>query len=302
MPVLSKPIVKNVQKSPYSEARCISIDTLCDRFYQDTVPGYKKRARGNKLEDLCNVYRPSRRREEHKRSGDERLERMEDNLARLVDLGWKCWIQQKVMMNAMICASLPQIMQEDLQPRMEYLLNKFGVDELKPEVLIKATRRLGKTTCAALFITAYANSQPDAQADIYSVARRTSVMFLAKIVKLLVQLHGGRTDFIKKYNQEEFVFINECGTLATIHSYPAASKIDIPIHLEIIITILKCVARAHSLSHFIFFVISFFPIVPKLGVAHIKDKGTKPKIQVQLIIQYFLTNVLYIYTTDITPL
>ena len=254
MPVQSKP------QHHENLARCISFSGMCDKFLDFTIPSYKKRARGNKLDDLYKVYRPSRRREEHKRSGDERLERFEDSLARLEDNGWKLSKQQSVMMNAMACAALPHIMQEDLQPRMEYLLEKFHVKNLKPEVLIKATRRLGKTTCAALFVAAYANSQPDAQADIYSVARRTSVMFLAKIVKLLIQLRGGRTDFIKKYNQEEFVFINECGTLATIHSYPAASKIDMPSTIDVffLFFVFKRVRTHHILTLLIYFIFFIF--------------------------------------------
>jgi len=211
--------------------RVFSFKKLCERFVQATEPAFLERQRGYKHTDLVEAYRPKRQRKSTVRSGDKRLERLQDNLDKLADLGWRLSKQQQIMVNSMICAALPQIMQGDLQNRMEYLLEKFKVDQLKPEVLIKATRRLGKTTAAALFITAYANSQPNAQADIYSVARRTSVMFLAKIVKLLVMMNSGKTDFIVKYNQEEFMFYNEVGTISIIHSYPAASKISHPILL-----------------------------------------------------------------------
>ncbi len=206
----------------------LSFGGLCDRFVDATKPAYEKRQKGyTAFGGITSSYRPKRTRKDAARSGDKRLDRLQQTLVRLETFGWALSKQQRIMVNGMICAALPQIMQEDLQLRMEYLMDLFGVEKkLKPEVLIKATRRLGKTTAAALFITAYADSQPDAEADIYSVARRTSVMFLAKIVKLLIMLHDGDTSFILRYNQEEFKFINSTGTVATIHSYPAASKID----------------------------------------------------------------------------
>jgi len=206
----------------------LSFRNLCGDFNEITKPSYEDRQKrqrlGEGIHDIYHVHNDFKKRE---RAGDKRLERLLQTIKRLEKLGWDLSLQQRKMLNGMICATLPQIMQEDLQPRMADLMERFNIEKkLKTEVLIKATRRLGKTTVSAFFIACYCDSQPESQADIYSVAKRTSVMFLAKVVSLLLMLHGGDTTFIKTYNQETFKFLNQTATVATIHSYPAASKID----------------------------------------------------------------------------
>ena len=210
------------------EVPLLSFRNLCGRFDSITKPSYESRQKRQRLDEgIHTAYGFNKDFQKKDRAGDKRLERLLQTIKRLEKLGWNLSIQQRKMLNGMICATLPQIMQEDLQPRMAELMERFDIKKkLKTEVLIKATRRLGKTTIAAFFIACYCDSQPEAQADIYSVAKRTSVMFLAKVVSLLISLHGGDTGFIKTFNQETFQFVNQPGTISTVHSYPSASKID----------------------------------------------------------------------------
>lgn len=210
------------------EVPLLSCRKLCDRFQQITKGPYEIRQKKRRISDgIHTAYGFDESFTKKDRAGDRRLDRLLQTIKRLERLWGDLSVQQRKMMNGMICATLPQIMQEDLQPRMAELMDRFHIKKkLKTEVLIKATRRLGKTTLAAFFIACYCDSQPESQADIYSVAKRTSVMFLAKVVSLLILLHNGDTAFIRTFNQETFKFVNQTGTIATIHSYPSASKID----------------------------------------------------------------------------
>lgn len=213
---------------PVQNFPLLSFQGLCGDFESLTQRPYETRQKKLRAEtSLHESYHVHKDFEKRDRAGDRRLENLLQTIKRLERIGWELSIQQRKMLNGMICATLPQIMQEDLQSRMAELMDRFNIEKkIKTEVLIKATRRLGKTTLAAFFIACYCDSQPEAQADIYSVAKRTSVMFLAKVVKLLIDLHGGDTTFIVTYNQETFRFTNQTMTVATVHSYPAASKID----------------------------------------------------------------------------
>jgi hypothetical protein len=171
-------------------------------------------------------------------SGDKRIRALRSALEQLDNMGFMRSAHQRQFHEAFIAACLPQIYGNDLEKNLVRILRENSMDEIRCEIMVCCPRRWGKTMAVALYAAAYLWSQPDAEVLIYSIAKRTSSMLMAKIYGMIVKLGGG-THVIKIHNQEDLEIVNAYGQTSVCHSYPAASKISIFINVIIVVVFRK---------------------------------------------------------------
>lgn len=159
-------------------------------------------------------------------SGDKRLRSLRTALEQLDHMGFMRSSHQRQFHEAFIAACLPQIYGADLDKNLVRILRENNMEEIRCEIMVCCPRRWGKTMAVALYAAAYLWSQPDAEVLIYSIAKRTSSMLMAKVYNMIVKLAGG-THVVKTHNQEDLEIVNVYGQTSVCHSYPAASKISI---------------------------------------------------------------------------
>jgi len=183
-------------------------------------------------------------------SGDKRIRALRSTLEQLDRLGYMRSAHQRQFHEAFIASCLPQIYGSDLEKNLVRILRQNNMEEIRCEIMVCCPRRWGKTMAVALYAAAYLWSQPDAEVLIYSIAKRTSSMLMAKIYNMVVKLAGG-THVIKTHNQEDLEVVNLYGQTSVCHSYPAASKISIfEVFVVVVVVVVRAHARIHSISFF----------------------------------------------------
>lgn len=146
---------------------------------------------------------------------------------------------------AFISANLVNILGKDLHPNITKIIETYGIDDIKLDIIIDTPRRFGKTTGVAQFVAAFLYSQPGKSVSIYSTCKRASVSILDKIKEMLVIIHGDSTCFIAS-NQEVIKVNCQQGGQTECHSYPSSVDIDI------IFFYLICDEREGIRMHFYF--------------------------------------------------
>lgn len=127
---------------------------------------------------------------------------------------------------AFISANLVNILGADLHPNITKIIETYGIDDIKLDIIIDTPRRFGKTTGVAQFVAAFLYSQPGKTVSIYSTCKRASVSILDKIKEMLYLIHGDNTCFLAK-NQEVIKVHCQQGGETECHSYPSSVNIDI---------------------------------------------------------------------------
>jgi hypothetical protein len=158
-------------------------------------------------------------------SPDERLEALLAAQNKLDTLGYPRSAQQKLFHKAFTVASLKHIFGRDIHRHVGRLMRKFGVDQIRPDVIVCAIRRGGKTFATALFAASFVLTQPGVEINIYSTCKRASRKMQALIWKMVVTL-AGTPSVVQVYNQEELVVT--CGkTTSKINSLPGSVEISL---------------------------------------------------------------------------
>lgn len=156
-------------------------------------------------------------------SPDQRLHDLIDALNRLDSMGYERSATQKLFHKAFIVAVLKQIYGRDIHRHVGALMKRFDVNEIRPDVIVCAIRRVGKTFAVALFAAAYVLTQPGVILNIYSTCKRTARKLQALIWKIVTKL-AGTPHVIQNYNQEELV-VRCHGTTSTINSLPSSVEV-----------------------------------------------------------------------------
>jgi hypothetical protein len=157
-------------------------------------------------------------------SPGERLEALLEAMTKLDGLGYKRSSQQKLFHKAFIVATLKHIYGREIHRHVGYLMRKFDISELRPDVIVCAIRRAGKTWAVALFVGPFIMTQPGVEINIYSTAKRASRKMQALIWKIVVTL-AGTPAVVQTYNQEELVVT--CGnTTSRVNSLPSSVEIS----------------------------------------------------------------------------
>lgn len=156
-------------------------------------------------------------------SPDVRLDMLIDALNRLDELGYARSATQKLFHKAFIVAVLKQLYGRDIHRHVGRLMKRFDVTEIRPDVIVCAIRRAGKTFAVALFAAAFILTQPGTVMNIYSTCKRTARKLQTLIWKMVVTF-AGTPSVVKAYNQEELV-VHCHGTTSTVNSLPASVEI-----------------------------------------------------------------------------
>jgi hypothetical protein len=218
-----EPENEGVRKIP----RILSFHSMYNKTYEYEMAMKKKRAARSSV-PRKHEYQLNRYSSMLRSSGDKRLSALRSALEQLDHLGFMRSAHQRQFHESFIGACLPQIYGEDLEKNLVRILRSNNMEEIRCEIMVCCPRRWGKTMAVALFAAAYLWSQPDAEVLIYSIAKRTSSMLMAKVYNMIVKLAGG-THIVRTHNQEDLEIVNAYGRTSMCHSYPAASKISTPL-------------------------------------------------------------------------
>jgi hypothetical protein len=205
--------------------KVLSYDSMYRALYEHEMALKKKRSERSSI-PRKHEYQLSRYSRLLQSSGDKRIRALRSALEQLDNMGFMRSAHQRQFHEAFIAACLPQIYGADLEKNLVRILRENNMEEIRCEIMVCCPRRWGKTMAVALYAAGYLWSQPDAEVLIYSIAKRTSSMLMAKIYGMIVKLAGG-THVIKIHNQEDLEIVNAYGQTSVCHSYPAASKISI---------------------------------------------------------------------------
>lgn len=157
-------------------------------------------------------------------SPEERLDALINALNKLDTFGYKRSAQQKLFHKAFIVAALKHIYGRDIHRHVGKLMRRFDINELRPDVIVCAIRRAGKTFAVGLFVASFILTQPGVEINVYSTGKRASRKMQALIWKIVVTL-AGTPAVIQTYNQEELVVT--CGnTTSKVNSLPASVEIS----------------------------------------------------------------------------
>lgn len=153
----------------------------------------------------------------------ERLANLLNALDTLDTLGYQRSATQKQFHRAFILAVLKQIYGADIHRHVGELMERFKVSEIRPDVIICAIRRAGKTFAVALFAAAYILTQPGVILNIYSTCMKTAQNLQALIFKMVVALTKTNS-VIRAYNKNELVV--EChGTTSKVNSLSSSVEV-----------------------------------------------------------------------------
>ena len=155
-------------------------------------------------------------------SGDTRLHNLRKTLEMFDNCGFMRSFQQRLFHEAFIRACIKHIYKDDFASCAARLMRENRWLDIKQEVMITTPRRFGKTFSVALYVAAYAYSQPRCEISIFSTGRRASKKLLHTIFKFVIQLPNG-SNMINKYNQETLELKGNEGNddFRTINSYPS---------------------------------------------------------------------------------
>jgi hypothetical protein len=156
--------------------------------------------------------------------GDKRLDTILECLETLDKRGYMRSNQQREFHKSMIVACLYKIYGSELNRNLVKLLKRFGVTEVKQDVIFITPRRYGKTMAVALYATAYMMSIPGTTVSIYSTGKRASKRLLGLVGKMIIDLNGSK-NVIKSFNQETIEVTSFDGPTSTCNCYPGKEEI-----------------------------------------------------------------------------
>ena len=124
-------------------------------------------------------------------SGDTRLHNLRQTLEMFDNCGFMRSFQQRLFHEAFIRACIKHIYKDDFASCAARLMRENRWVDIKQEVMITTPRRFGKTFSVALYVAAYAYSQPNCEISIFSTGRRASKKLLHTIFKFVIKLPNG---------------------------------------------------------------------------------------------------------------
>ena len=129
-------------------------------------------------------------------------------------------VDQRVMFVHCMNALLPLIYGNKLEANRKRLLKKLGLKRIIQEVIILASRRVGKTWFVAILLAAVMICFPKIEIACFSLALRTSQKMMRLVVDMLSRHETGR-DMIIQQNQEKLKLRGDTpSTYKLLHSFP----------------------------------------------------------------------------------
>lgn len=144
--------------------------------------------------------------------------------------GMKLGYMQVKLIQTVTVAFLRKMFGDDLLPNLNYISQRFAIDELNDTVAILFPRRSGKTLGMAIIIAVIAVSQPHGNSIMYNLTAGQAEEFLAETIKHLNFFKDspefGWEEDKKDVRKMIRIRCKKWGTLNSIKSYPSALKGD----------------------------------------------------------------------------
>lgn len=134
-------------------------------------------------------------------------------------------VDQRVMFSHCMGALLSLIYRDKLEANRKRLLNMLGLDSISSEVIVLASRRVGKTYFTAMLLASLLICVPEIEIVIFSKSLRQSAK-AAELVKKFVKMHPlGKTMFVRS-NQELVELVGDVEwKTKKLHSFP--DRVDV---------------------------------------------------------------------------
>lgn len=134
---------------------------------------------------------------------------------------------QQTMAKHAINALLPLIYGQKLDANRKRLLKQLGLERITQEIMILASRRVGKTYFVAMLLAACMICFPAIEIACFSLALRTSQKMMRLVVDFLNMHEKGRYMIIK-HNQEQLILRGDTlSTYKILHSFPDKADVRI---------------------------------------------------------------------------
>lgn len=131
---------------------------------------------------------------------------------------------QRLMHDAMIVASIPQIFGPSYVDHKDLIMKKLGIRKIQSELAILCQRRFGKSMAIAGYMTAFLIAMPSGDSSIYALVKRASYAMLCRIYSMCYKLGEDQgINYIVNSNQELLEVVNEYGGTCTVRAYPGTS-------------------------------------------------------------------------------
>lgn len=184
----------------------------------------KKRKRTNQIVPLWQAYTQEHV-EKQRTGGDQRLADLREALAHL-DIKYCRSTHQRQFHDAFIASCIRNIYREEYSANYLRILEENKWLECRQEVFICCPRRFGKTFAVAMYVAAYAMTQPEQRICIFSPSRRQSKMLLDQVKKFVCEYDNGAAGIVK-FNQEEMWIQGSGGPndVRVVCSYPSKARL-----------------------------------------------------------------------------
>ena len=134
---------------------------------------------------------------------------------------------QQTMAKHAINALLPLIYGPKLESCRKRLLKQLGLERITQEIMILASRRVGKTYFVAMLLASCMICFPSIEIACFSLALRTSQKMMRLVVDFLNMHEKGRYMIIK-HNQEQLILRGDTlSTYKILHSFPDKADVRI---------------------------------------------------------------------------
>lgn len=143
---------------------------------------------------------------------------------------------QRIMFSHCLCSLLPLIYGKKLESNRDRLLKQLSLDKIREQLVILASRRVGKTTFFAMLLAAIMISIPKVEVACFSLALRASQKVMKLVVQMLSTYTGDDRPRIVTHNQEKLILVgSEDWQEKIFHSFPDTTHV----------CCLHCFAKSH---------------------------------------------------------
>lgn len=205
-------------------------DRYLEHFY--TLRDNMKQQQRSRLEQTLPCRRGSRKRSLRHGGGGDYCTCESDGttqlqtLTRLLDrLGGTKYVRtsvQKDIHAGMVAAVLHRLFMNESETAMRAAMSTYMIEASKPQFMVLAGRRVGKTIATSLFVAAYLLSVPGCKICVFSTGKRASNLFLQE-VKSMLSVEQVFVDLIATDNSEHLE-LNVNGDLRKISSFPGNAR------------------------------------------------------------------------------
>jgi len=134
---------------------------------------------------------------------------------------------QQMMVAHIVTACLPLIYRNRLEENRSRILKMLGTDSINELLLIIASRRVGKTTCIAIFVAALIICKPTLKCSIFAMVVKAARRVMDMIKQMLDMHPRGRVLDRERNNTLELTLVDPLNPIfkKQLDVYPATTNV-----------------------------------------------------------------------------